>query len=101
MVATQDEERSSATFGRNLDIERSLDFLLLPEVLNEVGGRSPYKGGSESTSGLLQSLGVSLDSDQENTLTRAMDSPLKSQPLEVKEIYLFILLYFSLLLALP
>ncbi|XVF17377.1 hypothetical protein REPUB_Repub10bG0116400 [Reevesia pubescens] len=73
MVATQDGEGGSASSGRSLDLERSLDFLLPPEVLNEVGGRSPYKGGSETTfSGLLQSLGVSLDSDQENALTRAI-----------------------------
>ncbi|XP_022775034.1 KH domain-containing protein HEN4 isoform X2 [Durio zibethinus] len=92
MVATQDVERGSATFGRSLDLERSLDFLLPREVLNEAGGRSPYKGGSKTTfSGSLQSSGVSLDSDQKNALTRAMgklglsDSvgcPPKSQLLE-------------------
>ncbi|KAK6258782.1 K Homology domain [Theobroma cacao] len=71
-VATQDAERGSTTFGGSLDLERSLDFLLPSEVLNEVGGRSPCKGGSETTSGLLQSLGLSLDSDQENALTRAV-----------------------------
>ncbi|XP_017969555.1 PREDICTED: KH domain-containing protein HEN4 isoform X4 [Theobroma cacao] len=71
-VATQDAERGSTTFGGSLDLERSLDFLLPREVLNEVGGRSPCKGGSETTSGLLQSLGLSLDSDQENALTRAV-----------------------------
>ncbi|XP_021274914.1 KH domain-containing protein HEN4 isoform X5 [Herrania umbratica] len=71
-VATQDVERGSTTFGGSLDLERSLDFLLPREVLNEVGGRSPFKEGSETTSGLLQSLGVSLDSDQENALTRAV-----------------------------
>ena len=80
-------------------------------MLNEVGGRSPYKGGSETTfSGLLQSLGVSLDSDKENALTREMGKlglsdiagcPPKPQLLEVKDICLFILLYFSLLVPLP
>ena len=73
-------------------------------MLNEVGGRSPYKGGSETTF----SGGVSLDSDQKNALTSAMgkiglsDSvgcPPKSQLLEVKDIY--ILLYFSFLLLMP
>ncbi|XWS29606.1 hypothetical protein CRYUN_Cryun24cG0043500 [Craigia yunnanensis] len=92
MVATKDVVRGSATLGRSLDLEKSLDFLLPREVLNEVEGRSPYKGGSETTcSGLLQPLGVSLDSDQENALTSAMgkiglsDSigcPPKSQLLE-------------------
>ncbi|XVE86879.1 hypothetical protein DITRI_Ditri18aG0071100 [Diplodiscus trichospermus] len=92
MVANQDVEQGSATFGRSFDHERSLDFLLPREVLNEMGGRNSYKGGSETcVSGLLQSLGVSLDSDQENALTRAMGklglsnsvgSPLKSQILE-------------------
>ncbi|OMO72969.1 hypothetical protein COLO4_27374 [Corchorus olitorius] len=90
-VATQDIDRGLTTFGGSLDHERSLDFLLPHELLNEVGGRSPSKGRSETTSGLLQSLGMSLDSDQENALRRAMGklglsdsdgSTLKSQILE-------------------
>ncbi|XP_022739696.1 KH domain-containing protein HEN4-like isoform X4 [Durio zibethinus] len=91
-VGIQGVERCSTTFGGSLDLERSLDYLHPHEVLNEMGGRSPYKGGSENTfSGLLQCLDTSLDSDQENALTRAMgkiglsDSvgcPSKSQLLE-------------------
>lgn len=104
MVASPDAEQGSATPCRSLDLERSLDFLLPHEVLNEVGGRSPYTEGSETTiSGLFQSLGVSLDSDQGNALTRAMDNlelsdnvgcPLESQLSEVKDICLFSLFTF-------
>ncbi|XVF61497.1 hypothetical protein PTKIN_Ptkin08bG0134400 [Pterospermum kingtungense] len=72
-VASPDAEQGPATLGRSSDPERSLDFLLPREVLNEVGGRSPYTGGTETTcSGFLQSLGVSLDSDLGHALTTAM-----------------------------
>ncbi|KAK8517412.1 hypothetical protein V6N13_127592 [Hibiscus sabdariffa] len=74
-VAVDDIQHGSTTFGGSFDIESSLDFLLPCDMLNEVGGRSPYNGGSETNfSGSLQSLDASLVSDQDSALTRAMDN---------------------------
>ncbi|XP_039009674.1 KH domain-containing protein HEN4 isoform X2 [Hibiscus syriacus] len=91
-VDMDDIQHGSTTFGGSFDIESSLDFLLPCDMLNEVGGRSPYNRGSETNfSGSLQSLDVSLVSDQESALTRAMnnielfdgvDCPPESQLLE-------------------
>lgn len=96
MVAIQGVHHSSTTSGGSFELERSLDSLLPCDMLNEVGGPSPYNGGSETTfSGLVQSLDVSPASDQERALTRAMgnielfdgvDCPTKSQLLEVKDV---------------
>ncbi|KAA3461666.1 KH domain-containing protein [Gossypium australe] len=95
MVAIQGVHHSSTTSAGSFDLETSLDSLLSCDMLNEVGGPSPYNGGSETTfSGLLQSLDVSPASDQESALTRAMgnielfdgvDCPTKSQLLETVE----------------
>ncbi|KAL4375799.1 hypothetical protein GQ457_02G008910 [Hibiscus cannabinus] len=67
-----DVQHGSTTFGGSFNIENSLDFLLPCDMLNEVGGSSPYNGGNETIfSGLLQSLDTSLVSGQESALTRA------------------------------
>ncbi|GKU95022.1 hypothetical protein SLEP1_g8440 [Rubroshorea leprosula] len=73
-----DYERGVKTFGGSLEFERSMDYLLPVEVLNEVGGRSPYRGacrgvGDASTSGSHRSFSISLDSAQENVLARGMN----------------------------
>ncbi|GMI67703.1 hypothetical protein like AT2G22600 [Hibiscus trionum] len=90
-VAVDDIQHDSTTFEGSFDVESSLDFLLPCDMLSEVGG-SPYTGESETNfSGPLQSLDVSLVSDQESALTRAMgnielfdgvDCPPESQLLE-------------------
>ncbi|KAK8673862.1 hypothetical protein V6N13_112172 [Hibiscus sabdariffa] len=87
-VAMGDVQHGSTTFGGSFNIENSLDFLLPCDMLNEVGGSSPYNGGSETIfSGLLQSLDTSLVSGQESALTRAVffdgvDSPPESHLIE-------------------
>ncbi|KAK8717370.1 hypothetical protein V6N13_044641 [Hibiscus sabdariffa] len=74
-VAMDGVQHGSTTFGGSFNIESSLDFLLPCDMLNEVGGSSPYNGGSETIfSGLLQSLDSSLVSGQESALTRAVDN---------------------------
>ncbi|MBA0772201.1 hypothetical protein Gotri_007617 [Gossypium trilobum] len=95
MVAIQGVHHSSTTSGESFDLETSLDSLLPCDMLNEVGGPSPYNRGSETTfSDLVQSLDVSPASDEESALTRAMgnieffdgvDCPTKSRLLETVE----------------
>ncbi|GLT46911.1 hypothetical protein SLA2020_206380 [Shorea laevis] len=69
-----DYEQGVKTFGGSLELERSMDYLLPREVLNEVGGRSRCRAVSgASTSGSHRSFSVSLDSAQENVLARGMN----------------------------
>lgn len=87
-----------------------MDFLLPREVLNEVGGRSPCRGVSDtSSSGSHRSFSVSLDSEQENVLARGMDhlgifdqigGPASQilQPQQVKSISLSLLPSFAVLI---
>ncbi|GKV25077.1 hypothetical protein SLEP1_g34572 [Rubroshorea leprosula] len=73
-ITIPDYEQGVKVFGGNLEVERSMDYLLPREVLNEVGGRSPRRGVSDtSSSGSHRSFNVSLDSDQESVLARGMD----------------------------